>query len=265
MQAQKRKIQIVENGEAVSRTAAEMFVNLALENLKSKKSMAVALSGGSTPKTIFDILANDAALRDQMPWDSVHFFWGDERHVAPDHTDSNYRMANEAMLSKVPVPPGNIHRIRAENPDAGKAADDYEQELREFFKLKAEQIPSFDCVLLGMGPDGHTASLFPATKALHERKRLVVSNWVDKFQSYRITMTTPVLNNADIVIFLVSGEEKAEPLRIVLEGEKQTDRYPSQLIEPTHGKLLWLVDRAAAGRLSGSSFRLVGPTSRREG
>jgi 6-phosphogluconolactonase len=200
---------------------------------------------------MFAILANDAALRNRMPWDRVHFFWGDERHVPPDHTDSNYRMTNEAMLSRVPIPPENIHRIRAENPDAGKAAEEYEQELRGFFKFETEQLPPFDCVFLGMGSDGHTASLFPGTKALHERERLVVSNWVDKLQSYRITMTTPVLNNADIVIFLVSGEEKAEPLRVVLEGEKQTDLFPSQLIEPTHGKLLWFVDQAAARLLRG--------------
>jgi 6-phosphogluconolactonase len=251
VQTKKRDINIVENGEAVSRAAAEMLVSLALKKVKSKESFAVALSGGSTPKNMFAILANDAVLRDRMPWDRVHFFWGDERHVAPDHTDSNYRMANEAMLSRVPVPSENIHRIRAENPDAGKAAEEYEQELRGFFKLAAEQLPPFDCVLLGMGPDGHTASLFPGTKALHERQRLVVSNWVAKFQSYRITMTTPVLNNADMVIFLVSGAEKAEPLRVVLEGQKQTDLFPSQLIEPTHGKLLWLVDQAAARQLRG--------------
>ena len=209
----------------------------------------MALSGGSTPKKMFAMLANDAALRNRMPWCRVHFFWGDERHVPPDHTDSNFRMTNEVMLSRVPVPPENIHRIRAENPDAGKAAEDYEQELREFFMLGPEQLPPFDCVFLGMGTDGHTASLFPGTKALQERKRLVVPNWVDKFQSYRITLTPPVLNNADLVIFLVSGEEKAQPLRTVLEGQKQPDRLPSQLIEPTHGKLLWLVDRAAAGLL----------------
>ncbi len=124
-------------------------------------------------------------------------------------------------------------------------------ELREFFKLETEQLPVFDCVFLGMGPDGHTASLFPGTKALHERKRLVVSNWVDKFESFRITLTIPVLNNADIVVFLVSGEEKAEPLQVVLEGQVQTDRFPSQLIEPTHGKLFWLVDQAAAKKLRG--------------
>ena len=249
MQTQNREIKVLENGEAVSRAAAEMLVDISLEKLKSTESFAVALSGGSTPKNMFAMLANDAELQDRMPWDRVHFFWGDERHVAPDHADSNFRMTHETMLSKVPVPPGNIHRIRSENPDAGEAAAEYEQELREFFKLEEKQLPVFDCVFLGMGPDGHTASLFPGTKALHEQKRLVVSNWVEKFKSYRITMTAPVLNNADIIIFLISGEGKAEPLRAVLEGEKQTDLYPSQLIEPTHGKLLWLVDKAAAGLL----------------
>ena len=244
-----REIQIVENGEAVSRAAADILVSLALKKLNSNKPFAVALSGGSTPKRMFAILANDAALRNRMPWDSVHFFWGDERHVPPDHCDSNYHMAKETLLSRVPVSPENIHRIRAENPDADKAARDYEQQLREFFMLETEQVPPFDCVFLVMGSDGHTASLFPGTKALHERERLVVSNWVDKFQSYRMTMTIPVLNNADMVIFLVSGEEKATSLRDVLEGQTQTDRFPSQLIKPTHGRLLWLVDQAAARKL----------------
>ncbi len=251
MQTKNREIQILENGDAVSRTAAEIMVSRTLEKLTSKKSFSVALSGGSTPKNMFAILANEAALRDRMPWDKVHFFWGDERHVPPDHSDSNYRMTDEAMLSRVPVPAENIHRIQAENPDSKKAAEDYEQELRRFFKLAPEQLPAFDCVFLGMGPDGHTASLFPGTTALRERQRLVVSNWVAKFQSYRITMTTPVLNNADMVIFLVSGKEKAEPLQVVLEGPKQTDRFPSQLIEPTHGKLVWFIDQAAAGKLRG--------------
>ena len=251
MQSKNRKIQIVENGEAVSRIAAEMMFNLVLQKLKSKETFAVALSGGTTPKNMFAILANDETLREKMPWDKVHFFWGDERHVPPDHVDNNYRMANETMLSRVPVPPENIHRIRSENADAGKAAEEYEQVLRDYFKLNPGEFPVFDCVFLGMGPDGHTASLFPETMALRERKRLVVSNYVDKFKSYRITLTAPVLNNADMVIFLVSGKEKAEPLRIVLEGEKQTNQFPSQLVEPTHGKLIWLVDNAAASRLNG--------------
>ena len=159
-------------------------------------------------------------------------------------------MAYEAMLSKTPVPPANIHRVPTELPDAKKSAEEYQQELLRFFRLEAGRLPRFDCVLLGMGLDGHTASLFPGTKALKERERLVVSNWVDKLQTYRITMTVPVLNNADWVLFLVSGEEKAETLRNVLAGDEQPDRLPSQLIQPTQGRLLWLVDRAAASGLT---------------
>jgi 6-phosphogluconolactonase len=159
-------------------------------------------------------------------------------------------MAKEAMLSKVHVPSENIHRIRGEDPDAGKIAAAYEDVLRGFFELTPQQFPRFDCVLLGMGPDGHTASLFPETSALHNQKRLVVANWVERFQSYRITMTAPVLNNAECVIFLVSGEEKAETLRIVLEGDGQSDRFPVQLIRPTNARFLWIVDRAAARYLT---------------
>ncbi len=250
MQRKNREIQIVENGDAVSRSAAEMMVSLSLETLKTKDFFAVALSGGSTPKSMFFILANDETLRNRMPWNRIHFFWGDERHVPPDHEESNYRMTREAMLDRAPVPPENIHRIRAEGPDASKVAKEYEQELRAFFNLGKDQLPRFDCVLLGMGPDGHTASLFPGTDALHEQTQLVVANWVEKFNTYRITMTSPVLNNANTIIFLVSGDEKAEALQAVLEGEEQPERFPAQLIRPRDGSLLWLMDKAAAGSLT---------------
>lgn len=206
----------------------------------------MALSGGSTPRNLYALLANDRALRVAVPWEKTHFFWGDERHVPPDHADSNYRMAHEAMLSKVPVPPANVHRIQGEQWDAGQAAEAYERTLREYFRIAAGQFPCFDLVLLGMGPDGHTASLFPGTTALREQVHLVTANWVEKFNAYRITLTPPVLNRAACVLFLVSGEEKAETLRAVLQGEEQPDRFPAQLIHPTGGSLVWLVDRAAA-------------------
>jgi 6-phosphogluconolactonase len=246
----KREIQVVGDTAALSRKAAEMIIRLAAEALETGDVFTIALSGGSTPKSLFTLLATDAPVRDRIPWDKIHFFWGDERHVAPDHLDSNYRMAYEAMLSRVPVPPQNIHRVPAEHRDASQSADEYEQELRRFFKLKAGELPRFDCVLLGVGPDGHTASLFPETKALQERERLVVANWVEKFRAYRITMTVSVLNNADHVSFLASGEEKAGILKQVLEGDKDPERLPSQLIEPTHGKLVWIVDLAAASQLT---------------
>ncbi len=245
----KPEIRIVANAEELNRAAAAEFAQRAREAAQRKSLFTVTLSGGSTPKKLYSLLASEQALRAQLPWDQTHFFWGDERHVPPDHPESNYRMANEAMLAKLPVPPANIHRIKSEYQDAKQAADEYEQQLRHFFQLRAGEFPRFDLVLLGMGPDGHTASLFPDTAALRERERLVVANWVAKFNAYRITMTVPVLNQAACVIFLVSGEEKAEMLRTVLRGD-QAELYPSQLIRPVKGELLWLVDAAAARLLS---------------
>jgi 6-phosphogluconolactonase len=239
-------IHVVANLEELSRAAATEFVRQAQAAVQAKGAFTAALFGGSTPKNLYALLADDTALRTTIPWDKVHFFWGDERHVPPDHPDSNYRMAHEALLSKVPVPPANVHRIKSEYPEASHAADEYEQTLREFFGLAAGLFPRFDLLLLGMGPDGHTASLFPGTAALHESACLMVANWVEKFRAYRITLTPPVLNNAASIIFLVSGEEKAETLRAVLQGEEQPERFPSQSINPAQGTVLWLVDQSAA-------------------
>jgi 6-phosphogluconolactonase len=244
------EIHIVADTNELNHAAAAEFIGQATAAVQSKGRFAVALSGGSTPKSLYLLLANDAALRAQVPWDKIHFFWGDERHVPPSHADSNYRMAHEALLASVPVPPAHIHRIAAEHPDADHVAAAYEQTLRKFFQTPAGQIPQFDLILLGMGPDGHTASLFPGTAALHERTRLVVANWVEKFNSYRLTFTLPLLNNAACVVFLVSGAEKAETLRLVLQADQQPAHFPSQLVHPTYGSLLWLIDRAAARLLS---------------
>lgn len=243
------KIKIVADANTMSRVAAETLVEHIRETLQTRDVYTIALSGGSTPKHLYSLLANDVALRDQIPWERVHFFWGDERPVSPGHPDSNYRMAHEAMLSKAPIPSTNIHRIRTEEPVAANAAETYEQEIRRFFKIEAGGLPRFDCVLLGMGSDGHTASLFPGTAALEETKRLVIANWVEKFQSYRITMTVPVFNNAERIIFLVSGQEKANTLKSVLARRRESDPYPVQLIFPKHGQLIWLIDAAAASHL----------------
>jgi 6-phosphogluconolactonase len=244
----KGEIRILANVEEIAQAAASEFIHQTAEAVRTKGFFTVALSGGSTPKSLYSLLASESksAFRAQVQWNKVHFFWGDERHVPPDHPDSNYRMAYEVMLSKVPVPPENVHRIKAENPDAGRVAEDYEQVLREFFRLELGQLPRFDLILLGMGPDGHTASLFPGTDVILERKRYVAAPWVEKFNAYRITLTPPALNNAACVIFLVTGEEKAETLRVVLQGDYQPERFPAQLIRPTNGRLLWLVDQAAA-------------------
>jgi 6-phosphogluconolactonase len=246
----KGEIQILSNLEELTCRAAEEFVRQAEEAVGAKGFFTVALSGGSTPKSLYSLLASEtASFRVRVPWDKVHFFWGDERHVPPDHPDSNYRMTQEAVLSKIPIPSENVYRIKTENPDAGKAAEDYERVLREFFRLEVGQLPRFDLVLLGLGPDGHTASLFPGTEVLNDRKSLVAAPWVEKFNAYRITLTPSVLNNAVCVAFLISGEEKAVTLKAVLEGGYQPERLPAQLIHPTNGRLLWLVDRAAARML----------------
>jgi 6-phosphogluconolactonase len=250
MVSKKSKIKIVANADAMSRAAAETMVEHLSKSLQTHDVYSIALSGGSTPKHLYSLLANDVALRDQIPWDCVHFFWGDERHVSPDHPDSNYRMANEAMLSKAPIPSTNIHRIRTEESVAANAAETYEQEIRRFFKIEAGELPRFNCVLLGMGSDGHTASLFPGTSALEETKRLAVANWIEKFQSYRITLTRLLFNNADRILFLVGGIEKADTLKAVLEDDSKTTRFPVQLIQPTHGEVTWFLDQPAASRLS---------------
>ena len=244
------KIQIAADINALSRAAAATIVAHMVESLQTSEVYSIALSGGSTPRPLYELLAKDAILQQQIPWERIHFFWGDERHVPPDHPDSNYRMADSALLSKVPIPPTNIHRIRAENADAQKAAADYEREIHQFFKIDAGQLPRFNCMLQGMGPDGHTASLFPGTSALEETQRLVVANWVEKFESYRITMTFSVISNAERVIFVVSGEEKADTLKAVLQDAPKSFRYPAQRIQPAKGKLIWFLDQAAAKRLT---------------
>jgi 6-phosphogluconolactonase len=243
-------IRVLKDKQVLARMAAETIVSQMRATVNNNGLSTIALSGGSTPRSIYALLASDAVFRKKMPWAKTHFFWGDERHVAADHAESNYRMAHDAMLSRVPVPPRNVHRIRGEYADAEKTAREYEQELHASFGLTEGRRPQFGCMLLGMGPDGHTASLFPGTTALQERKRLVVSNWVEKLQTFRITMTLPVLNNADLIVFLVSGEEKSAMLRRILEGDDKTDLMPARLIRPTHGRLVWLTDNAAASRLS---------------
>jgi 6-phosphogluconolactonase len=247
MLSAKFDIRVVVNAEELSLKAAEEFVHRAEEAVQARGIFTIALAGGSTPKSLYTLLAsNTASFREQVPWNKVHFFWGDERHVPPDHPDSNYRMVQERLLSQVPVPPENVHRIFTENPDPGKAADEYEQVLQDFFELREEKLPRFDLVLLGMGPDGHTASLFPGSNTIHEQTHLVAAPWVEKQNTYRVTLTPPVLNNALCAIFLVSGSEKSKTLQAVLEGDPEPERFPAQIIRPKQGTLLWLVDQAAA-------------------
>jgi 6-phosphogluconolactonase len=231
--------------------AAEEVIRSATDAVAQRGRFTIALSGGSTPRNLYTLIAANASAT--LPWSQMFFFWGDERHVPPDSPDSNYRMAQEALLSKVPVPPANIFPVPAENPDAAQAAEIYEQTLRKFFAVAPGEFPRFDLILLGMGPDGHTASLFPETPALQEKSRLVVANWVEKLGSSRITFTLPLLNAARRVAFLVSGTDKAAALHEVLEGKAPAEKYPSRLVQPSEGKVIWFVDRAAASELSAAA------------
>ena len=230
--------------------AAEDVVHTANDAVGQRGCFTIALSGGSTPKSLYNLLATNA--RTSLPWDRVFFFWGDERHVPLTDPESNYRMTEETLLSKIPVAATNVFRIPGENPNAAAAAEAYEQTVQKFFGLQPGQFPSFDLILLGMGPDGHTASLFPGSAALREKSRLVVANWVEKFRTSRITFTLPVLNAARRVAFLVSGTEKAAALHAVLQSDAPGEQYPSKLVRPGDGSVIWFVDRAAASELSTS-------------
>ncbi|HZW95592.1 MAG TPA: 6-phosphogluconolactonase [Candidatus Eremiobacteraceae bacterium] len=228
--------------------AAEEVIRAATDAVAQRGRFSIALSGGSTPKNLYTLIAANASA--SLPWDQMFFFWGDERHVSPDDPESNYRMTKESLLSKAPIPAANIFRVPAENPDVSAAAEAYEQTIRKFFALKPGEFPRFDLILLGMGPDGHTASLFPETEGLREKSRLVVANWVEKLKTSRITFTLPVINAARCVAFLVSGIDKAPALHEVFEGNAPGEKYPSKMVRPSDGKLIWFVDRAAASELS---------------
>ena len=245
----KPEIQVFANPEALTQAAATEFVQQLHQAIGARGRFTIALSGGSTPKSLYALLASQP-WRNQIPWQQIHFFWGDERHAPPSDPSNNFRMAQERLLFHVPIQCENVHRIQAENPNAQAAAAKYEQDLKQFFQLGEHQFPRFDLVLLGMGSNGHTASLFPGTEAVHEQTRLVVAPWVEKLNTYRITLTPPVINNANEIIFFVTGAEKAVMLKTVLEGQYQPDHLPAQIIRPTQGKVRWMVDQAAASSLS---------------
>ena len=234
---------IYETPQELAEAAARAFVARAEEAINALGRFAVVLAGGSTPKATYEALARDYS--GELDWGGVHVFFGDERTVPPDHEDSNYRMAHEALLSRVPV--GSVHRMRGELPPA-EAAASYEEELREFFG--PDGVPGFDLILLGLGEDGHTASLFPETSALDVADRWVVANPVLKLETTRLTLTLPVINVARAVTFLVAGEGKAEALKEILEGDADPRAYPAKFIRPEEGDLTWMVDKVAASLLN---------------
>jgi len=229
--------------EAVTAASADALVTAAAQAIAARGRFLLVLSGGSTPKALFELLATPP-YAGRIDWTRTHVFWGDERCVPPDDRSSNYRMAREALLDKVPISPEAIHRMRGEDPPE-QAAAAYEADLRALFGGGA---PRFDVVLLGMGDNGHTASLFPHLTAVRETSRWVVAEYVGEVKMWRITMTPPLLNAAARVLFLVVGADKAAMLKRVLEGPRDIDALPAQVIAPA-GALTWLVDQSAASML----------------
>lgn len=241
---------VLEDAAAVAREGAARFVAQAREAIGARRIFHVALSGGKTPAALFRILAADD-VRPQVDWNRVQLYWSDERSVPPEHADSNYGMANRELITKIGIPAANVHRMEAERADADRAAQEYEALLRQMLPPGPGGFPCFDLIYLGMGPDGHTASLFPGCQGLDEKKRGVIFQPVviaDGSKARRMTFTFPLLNAARTVIFLVTGADKAQRLREVLEGS-HTPPYPSQNVRPTAGERVFLVDRASAGAL----------------
>lgn len=237
------KTVIVPDSNALTRAAAELFVAEAQSALQANRHFSIALSGGSTPRALYQLLAHTPLV-----WENIHLFWGDERCVPPDHADSNYHMTAESLLTRIHIPPENIHRIQGELPPE-EAALQYENELQKFF----DGVPRFDLILLGLGDDGHTASLFPDSPALHEQTRWVVAVPHTAPPSPlvpRVTLTLPAINATRQVVFLVSGAGKAKRLAEVLRVPTSPPLLPAQLIQPDTGELLWLVDQPAAANIS---------------
>jgi 6-phosphogluconolactonase len=241
------KIEVLSDLEALSLRAASIFVSASRNSIATKKRFAVAISGGSTPRGLYTLLGSEA-YRNQVDWQHVHFFWADERCVPKDDETSNFRTAFDTLLSKIALPDKNIHRVKGEEaPD--KAARDYEEEIRRFFG--GSEWSGFDLIILGMGEDGHTASLFPGSKSIEETVRLAIPVYLEEPRKNRITLTLSVLNNADQILFLVTGSSKAAVLSEILGKREKKKWFPAGFIRPAHGNMTWLLDQEAAGKLRG--------------
>jgi 6-phosphogluconolactonase len=233
---------------AVAKAAAQLFTSAAVQAVASRGLARIAISGGTTPKAMFELLAAQPFVA-QVPWDRLDLYWVDERCVPPDNAESNYRMTREALLLKVPLPAEHIHRIEGElEPEV--AAARYESTIRNTFKLEGAETPTFDLILLGMGEDGHTASLFPHTEGLNDLSHIAIANHVPQKDTWRITLTWPVINQGREVAFLIEGKGKAQVLHDVFLGPYQPETFPSQIIRPANGRMILLLDAAAASKLA---------------
>jgi len=243
------KYYVEPDATSLAARAAKHFAEMTWEAVASRGRARIAVSGGSTPQKAFEMLADPSLpWRSRMPWKDLDIFWVDERAVGPDDAESNYRMTREALLDHVAIKPSQIHRIEGElEPEV--AAARYESELRNTFRLEGAESPRFDLIALGMGGDGHTASLFPGTEAIQEMSKLVAANHVTQKDTWRITLTWPVINHASSVFFLIGGADKAGVLKEVLMGPRDPERLPSQLIWPSSGILTLILDKAAAALL----------------
>jgi 6-phosphogluconolactonase len=239
-------IRVCVNVAELVREAAGHIVSTLQEAIRLSGSASFVLSGGATPRSVYDLLGSEE-FRDRIEWPKVHIFWGDERCVPPGHPESNFRMANESLIRRIAIPAANVHRIPAERPPQ-EAARMYQSEIRRVLQLREQERPRFSLVLLGLGEDGHTASLFPRTQALQERLRLVTEVYVESVNGSRVTLTLPAINNARQVVFLVTGKQKARILQAIAATD--VPEYPANLIRPASGSLLWMVDADAASQLT---------------
>ncbi len=253
-------VKIFDDIKALNLFAAEKFVELAQNAIETKDGFIVALAGGLTPKSLYKLLTTDE-FKNRVDWTKVFFFFGDERNVSPDDDESNFKMANENLFEPLKIGAENTFRWQTESGNAEESAADYLLKIWTFYEARKNEVvavenetnvPRFDLILLGMGDDGHTASLFPHTEALREKEMIAVANRVEKLNTDRLTLTFPVINNAENVAFLVKGAEKAETLREVLEGDFQPENLPSQNVKLSNGNLYWLIEKEAAAALKNS-------------
>lgn len=233
--------------EDIAQEAARRWVQIAQQAVAERGTFRIMLSGGNTPRPLYQLMASDPWC-DQAPWGETYVFWGDERRVPPTHPESDYRMAREALLDHVPIPADHVFRLQGEGLESSVVRD-YETKLRRHFQLGSHEWPRFDLVLLGLGADGHIASIFPGTRAVSDLSNTVVVYQVPKLGAERVTVTLPVINHARHVIFLVVGDEKAAALSGSLDGPSMPSTYPAQAVKPVDGTVTWLVDKAAAAKL----------------